>query len=153
AISGKTILLHAEQGFGDTIQFARYVPLVAKLGANVVLEVPRGLRELCSSLDGVSTLVTRGDKLPSFDVHTPLLSLPLAFRTELAAIPAEVPYLSAPPDRVTAWGDRLSVPGRKIGLAWSGRMYPRNRSIPLAQLQPLLSLPDVTFVSLQQEVP
>ena len=153
SISGKTILLHAEQGFGDTIQFVRYVPLVAKLGAKVVLEVPRALRDLCATLEGVSTLITRGDKLPPFDVHTPLLSLPLAFRTETTTVPADVPYLSAPPDRAAKWRDRLSLPGRKIGLAWSGRMYPRNRSIPFAQLLPLLSLPDAVFVSLQQKMP
>jgi tetratricopeptide (TPR) repeat protein len=153
AIAGKTILLHAEQGFGDTIHFARYVPLVARLGAKVVLEVPRPLRALCETLDGVSTLVTRGDKLPSFDLHTPLLSLPLAFRTDINTIPADVPYLSAQPDRIAKWSDRMSGrPGRKVGLAWSGRIYPRNRSVPFVQLGPLLSLPNTVFVSLQQEI-
>jgi tetratricopeptide (TPR) repeat protein len=150
----KSILLYAEQGYGDMLQFARYVPMVAKQGARVVLEVPRPLFALFGSLAGVSNLVCRGDKLPPSDFHCPLLSLPRALRTSLHTIPADTPYLRAPPDHSAKWKERIAGHGgRKIGLAWSGRPYPRNRSIPLAALESLFSLPDVTFVSLQQEFP
>src|SRR5262249_26694588 len=146
SLAGKTILLHAEQGYGDTIQFVRYVSKVAARDASILLEVPRALCPLFATLPGVAKLIPRGDKLPAFDVHAPLLSLPLAFRTDAATIPADVPYVSPPPDRVAKWKDRFADrPGRKIGLAWSGRPYPRNRSIPFAALEPLLSLPDIAF--------
>jgi tetratricopeptide (TPR) repeat protein len=151
-LAGRTILLHAEQGFGDMLQFARYVPLVAERGANVILEAPQALFPLLQTLAGVSQLICRGDKLPAYDLHCPLLSLPLAFRTEIATIPAAVPYLSAPAERIEKWKRRLTGTGRRVGLAWSGRPYPRNRSVPFADLAPLLSLPDTTFVSLQQEL-
>jgi hypothetical protein len=95
-IAGKTILLHAEQGLGDTIQFARYVPHVAARGARVVLEVQRSLHTLMTSLPGGAQVVSAGDRLPYFDVHCPLMSLPLAFRTRLDTIPCEMPYLAAP---------------------------------------------------------
>jgi tetratricopeptide (TPR) repeat protein len=152
ALQGRTILLHAEQGFGDMLQFARYVPLVEERGATVILEAPRALFPLLQTLAGVSQLVCRGDKLPQYDLHCPLLSLPLAFRTEVATIPAAVPYLSAPAERIAKWRPRITGAGRRIGLAWSGRSYPRDRSVPFALLEPLLSLPDTTFVSLQQEL-
>jgi tetratricopeptide (TPR) repeat protein len=154
SLEHKSILVYAEQGYGDMLQFARYVPLLARRGARAILEVPRPLFALFGSLEGVSQLVCRGDKLPASDFRCPLLSLPLAFRTNAHTIPADVPYLRAPSDRLAKWRERLAGhPGRKIGIAWSGRSYPRNRSIPLADLEPLLSLPAVTFVSLQQELP
>ena len=106
-IAGKTILLHHEQGFGDTIQFARYAPLVAKLGARVILEVQPPLKSLLADIgDGVE-VIGSGEAMPAFDLHCPLLSLPLAFRTELATIPADVPYLRAPAERIAQWSDRL----------------------------------------------
>jgi tetratricopeptide (TPR) repeat protein len=153
SLDGRTILLHAEQGFGDMLQFARYVPMVAARGAQIVLEAPQAVVPLLQTLAGVSKLIRRGDKLPPFDLHCPLLSLPLAFQTDLDTIPAEVPYLTAPAERVAKWRGRLAgIGGRKIGLAWSGLPYPRNRSIPLVELEPLLSLPDISFVSLQREL-
>jgi tetratricopeptide (TPR) repeat protein len=153
ALDGKTILLHAEQGYGDMLQFARYVPLVAERGADVVIEAPRALTALLGTIAGKPRIIGRGDKLPAFDVHCPLLSLPLAFGTRVDTIPAAVPYVSVPADRLTKWTDRLADhAGRKIGLAWSGRPHPRDRSIPLAELKPLLSLPGTQFVSLQQEL-
>jgi hypothetical protein len=154
-VAGKTVLLHAEQGYGDTLQFCRYAPLVAALGATVVLEVPLALKPLLGSLRGVSLLVAKGGVTPAFDLHCPLMSLPLAFATRLDTIPADVPYLQADPVRRQAWRQRLdevSAPGRcRVGLAWSGN--PRhnndeNRSIRLEQLAPLYGL-DATFVSLQ----
>jgi tetratricopeptide (TPR) repeat protein len=155
-IAGKTILLHAEQGFGDTIQFCRYAPLVAARRARVILEVQEPLRELASTLPPVVEVVSRGDALPEFDVHCPLLSLPLALSTRLATVPAETPYLQADAQAATAWDTRLGASDRcRVGLAWSGRpthKNDRNRSIPLQSLLPLLEGIDATFVSLQREV-
>ncbi|MGG1948120.1 tetratricopeptide repeat protein [Trinickia sp. NRRL B-1857] len=157
-IAGKTIMLHAEQGFGDTIQFCRYVPLVLARGATVVMEVPRPLAPLLASLEGVSRIVAEGDPTPAFDVQCPLMSLPFAFRTTLETIPAQIPYLQADPHRREVWARRLenaASPGRpRIGLAWSGN--PRhnndeNRSLRFAALAPLLTL-DATFVLLQPQV-
>jgi tetratricopeptide (TPR) repeat protein len=102
-ISGKTILLHGEQGLGDTIQFARFVPRVAALGAKVILAVQRPLTALMASLQGVSVIRGQGDPVPPFDAFCPLPSLPLAFKTTLEAIPADVPYLSVPADRLVKW--------------------------------------------------
>jgi tetratricopeptide (TPR) repeat protein len=155
-IAGKTILLHAEQGFGDTIQFCRYAPLIAARGARVILEVQEPLRELASTLLPAVEVVSRGDALPEFDVHCPLLSLPLAFSTRLATVPSATPYLRADPQAAAAWDRRLGSPGRRrIGLAWSGRPTHKNdhnRSVPLTSMLPLLDGIDATFVSLQRDV-
>ena len=154
-LAGKTILLHAEQGFGDSIQFVRYLPMVKAKAAQVILEVPESLMPLIGDLaDGV-TMLTRGNALPDFDLHCPLMSLPLAFGTTLATIPASVPYLHAPAGRVDAWRTRLSKLGRpRVGLVWSGRpdhKNDHNRSIALSRLEPLLSVAGAAFVSLQRE--
>jgi tetratricopeptide (TPR) repeat protein len=151
-LGGRTILLHAEQGFGDTIQFCRYLPLVAERGARVVLEVEEPLRELLSSLTGVTEVVAAGSVLPDFDVHCALPSLPLAFATNIMTIPSRVPYIKISPQRVADWNERLGSKHRlRIGLAWSGRPQPANRSVPLGLLLPLLDC-DATFVSLQKQV-
>jgi len=154
-ISGKTILLHAEQGFGDTIQFCRYVPLLAARGARVILEVQEPLRELMTGLVGATQVVCRGDPLPDFDVYCPLLSLPLAFGTRLETIPSAVPYLCASSQRMMDWDTRLGPKRRpRIGLAWSGlptHKNDHNRSIRLGALLSLLDI-DATFVSLQKGV-
>jgi tetratricopeptide (TPR) repeat protein len=157
AIAGKTILLHAEQGFGDTIQFCRYAPRVAALGAHVILEVQEALRDLIlRSLDGLVQVVAKGDTVPPFDMHCPFLGLPLAFGTRLATIPHETPYLRASAQAVANWNARLPPRKRpRIGLAWSGRPEHNNdqeRSIDLASfLSPLQGI-DATLVSLQREV-
>jgi tetratricopeptide (TPR) repeat protein len=149
-IAGKTILLHAEQGFGDTIQFCRYVPLVAARGARVILEVQKPLHELMRTLSGAAQIVSRDDPLPSFDIHCPLLSLPLAFKTRLDTIPSNTPYLRAlSPATMNCNGT-----GPRIGLAWSGRATQandHNRSMELNALLPLLQA-NATFVSLQKDV-
>ncbi len=155
-LAGRTILLHAEQGFGDAIQFARYAPLVAARGAKVVLEVPPPLSALCSSLAGVSLVVGRGEQLPELDYHCPLLSLPLAFGTRLETIPAAVAYLSASRDRVIKWKQRL--PGtsmRRVGIAWAGNpgfKGDQRRSIGLARFSPLLAVAGIEFVGLQRDL-
>ena len=154
-ITGKTILLHAEQGFGDTIQFCRYVPLVVERAARVILEVQKPLHELMSTQPGAAQIVSRGDPLPDFDIHCPLLSLPLAFGTRLETIPSATPYLHASPQAAMSWNARLGPKSRpRIGLAWSGRPTHKNdhnRSVRLSSFLPLLDF-DATFVSLQREV-
>lgn len=154
-IAGKTILLHAEQGFGDTIQFCRYVPLVANCGARVILEVPRPLHALLTTLAASAHVVSGGDLLPDFDMHCPLLSLPLAFGTRLDTIPQATPYLSVSSSTTLDWMRRIGPKRRPwIGLAWSGNPAHKNdykRSIRLNSLRPLLEL-DATFIGLQKDV-
>ncbi len=155
-IRGKTILLHAEQGLGDTLQFVRYVSRVAAQGARVVLEVQPALKDLISGIEGPAEVIARGEDLPEFDIHCPLLSLPLAFGTRLDTIPADIPYLTVPPDRITAWSSHLERSAlHRVGLAWSGGRTHRNdhnRSIALTHLAPLFADPQIQFVSLQQEL-
>jgi tetratricopeptide (TPR) repeat protein len=155
SIAGKTLLIHAEQGLGDTIQFCRYVPMVEALGAHVVLEVPSPLVSLISTLKGRFRLVEQGGPLPAFDLHCPIMSLPLAFKTQVETIPSTTPYLFADEARVHAWRDRLGPRARpRVGLVWSGtrdHKNDHNRSIPLRLLAPLCELP-IEFHALQKEI-
>ena len=156
SVGGKTMLLHAEQGLGDTIHFARYAKLLARAGATVVLEVAPTLKQLMSDIDGVARVIARGETLPAFDLHCPLASLPLAFKTEFASIPAEIPYLAESPERMDKWRPRIEALARpRIALAWSGNAAhanDRNRSIPLARLEPLWSRDGASFISVQRDV-
>jgi Flp pilus assembly protein TadD len=156
-LNGETVLLYAEQGFGDTLQFCRYAPLVTAAGGRVVLVVQKGLRRLLATLDGVATLLSEEDDvLPPFDYHCPLLSLPFAFGTTMETIPAPVPYLHADP---AEWADFLTgLPNLKVGLAWAGRSrteqphavaIDKRRSMRLADMAPLFAVPGCSFVSLQ----
>jgi len=154
-LHGKTILLHSEQGLGDTIQFARYAKLLADRGAGVVLEVPAQLSGLFQGLDGVKALIVKGASLPTFDLHSPLLSLPLAFNTGLASIPNPQAYVHSDAQKVQQWSERLGPKTRpRVGLVWSGsaeHANDHNRSIALSALLPYL--PDAfEYVSLQKEV-
>jgi hypothetical protein len=156
-IRDRTILLHGEQGRGDTIQFMRYAPLVAARGGRVVLEVQPGMRALTGALSGVASVLERGEPLPPFDLHCPLLSLPLAFGTDIDSIPATIPYLSVPSDRIYRWRTRLGPRrARRIGIAWSGNPAHREdarRSIPLEQFARVLTPhPEREFHVLQAEV-
>jgi Glycosyltransferase family 9 (heptosyltransferase) len=155
-LAGKTILLHDEQGFGDAIQFVRYVPLVAARARKVILEVQRPLKSLFSGIAGASLILGRGEELPAFDCHCPLVSLPLAFKTRLDTIPATVPYLSASDDRIIKWKPRLPRSGkRRIGMAWAGSQAfkgDRTRSIGLPRLSPLLAAAGVEFYGIQREL-
>lgn len=155
-IAGRTVLLYAADGFGDTLHFCRYVPLVAARGARVILEVQEPLRELMGSLAGGARVFAKGDPLPDFDLHCTLLGLARSLGTDLATIPAATPYLHASPAAVSSWNARLGRRDRpRVGLAWSGNPLhnnDRNRSIELRSLLPLLSGIDATFVSLQQEL-
>ena len=151
-IAGKTLLLHAEQGFGDTLQFCRYAALATARGARVVLEVQPALKTLMRSLDGVAELVAAGEPLPPFDLHCPMMSLPAAFATGLRTIPAPLAYLAAPAERLAAWADVAAPsPRLKVGVVWFGKpthKNDRNRSLHLDLL--LQALPeDVEVFSLQ----
>ena len=155
-IRGKTILLHAEQGFGDSIQFLRYVPMVAQRGAKIILELPDALVLLVAALDGVTAIVNRDQPRSHFDLHCPLMNLPLAFGTTLATIPPPGDVLRVPAERLDIW--RAHLPRNatpRVGIVWSGKPTHGNdhhRSIALAQLAPLLQTPGLEFVSLQREV-
>jgi tetratricopeptide (TPR) repeat protein len=153
-IEGKTIFVHAEQGFGDTLQFCRYVPLLAERGAYVIVEVQPELKRLLSGLEDAH-VIARGEPVPPFDVHCPLLSLPRAFGTTLATIPQPRAPPVVPPELLQKWRSRLGPSARpRVGLAWSGRpTHPNdhNRSIPSSAMLALLALP-IEIVSLQKEV-
>jgi ADP-heptose:LPS heptosyltransferase len=157
SLQDKTILLYGEQGIGDFIQFSRYAKLVADLGAKVILEAPQTLAGLMKDLEGVSELVVKGKELPFFDYQCPLLSLPLAFKTNLEAIPNPVGYINIDnyPNKIKEWRLRLSSKIRpRVGLVWSGNLHHKNdhnRSILLRDILP--SLPNqFEYVSLQKEV-
>ena len=153
-LAGKTILLYGEQGYGDAIQFVRYVPMVRDRGGRIVLESLKGLTPLFRELSGVEQVISWGEALPAFDVRCPLMTLPRIFGTTLDTIPARVPYLAAPKDKVDAWRQRLRDEANlKAGLVWSGNprhTNDRERSIPPATLEPLQSIDRVTFYSLQK---
>jgi hypothetical protein len=153
-LRGRRILLHAEQGFGDTIQFARYAPLVAQAGGRVILECPPELLRLLRTLGGVEQLVAAGQPLPEFDLHCPLLSLPRAFRTTAQTVPNVIPYLQADPAIAANWKSRLQLPTDRlrVGLVWAGSSAnpnDRNRSLSLEALAPLADCQNVAFYNLQ----
>lgn len=157
-LAGRTIFLHPEQGIGDTIQFSRYVPLLHQHGPKkILLATPPELQSLFArSFPGVE-LVRDGQAIPAFDVHCPLMSLPFAFGTTLATVPAQTPYLLPDPSDTGRWRQRLSTyPGLKVGLVWAGG--PRSvqnvtRSMHLSKMQPLNGVPGVSLVSLQKGEP
>lgn len=155
SLDGKILLLHADQGYGDVIQYCRYAPLLRSRGARIILEVPKPLRSLMQSLEGVDILATWGDKPPAFDLHCPFSNLPGAFRADLESIPRTTPYLCTDPERMAFWAKRLGRrAGLRAGLVWSGNpghQQDRNRSIPLTLLAPLKDT-GIEFVSLQKEV-
>jgi tetratricopeptide (TPR) repeat protein len=165
AAGGRTLLIHAEQGFGDTLEFCRYAPMAAARGLRVILEVQRPLVRLLRGLPGVDLVIAHGEALPAFDLHCPMLSLPLALRTTLATIPGDAPYLHADPAAVAAWRTRLTATatrGPRIGLAWAGNprdhsrglaAVDRRRSMAPELLAPLFEVPGVNFVSLQKGGP
>lgn len=148
-LAGKTILLHAEQGLGDTIQFARYAPLVAARGGRVILEAQPPLVHLLEQLPGIEKVVSFGAGLPTFDCHCPLMSLPLAFGATVETIPSPEGYL-----RAQRRAERPADSGNfRIGIAWSGNPLHKGdagRSIPLESLLPLARLPGFTLISLQK---
>jgi tetratricopeptide (TPR) repeat protein len=152
-LAGKRLLMVTEQGFGDALQMMRYATLAAEQGGAVVMIVDPALAELARTVEGVDQVVSGGEPI-AYDFWTPMMSLPLAFRTTLETVPAKVPYITASPERRTAWAERLGEARRpRVGLVWSGRAShgnDANRSIPLNVLEPLLAA-EVEFISLQTE--
>jgi len=152
-LDGRTILLHAEQGLGDTIQFLRYLPFVCAAGGTVLLCCQAPLRPLLEQMPGVGALLRPDQPTPAYDVHAPLASLPHLLGGEL---PAPVSYLRAEAGRVQRWRQRLdALPGMRVGVAWQGNpryRADRRRSIPLAAFLPLMRRPGITLVSLQKGV-
>ena len=154
-LAGRTILLHAEQGLGDAIQFIRYAGMVRARGGRVVVECPERLTPLLETVEGVAAVVRRGARLPRFDVHAPLLSLPGIFGTRIDKIPADVPYL-----RLESWArgpvqKQMSAQPKRVGLVWSGSKenpYNRIRSIPVARLAVLAGVPNAAFYGLQRDL-
>jgi tetratricopeptide (TPR) repeat protein len=156
SLAGKTLLLWAEQGIGDTVQFARYASLFKRRGARVILQVPARLREFAVYLRDVDAVIVKPDELErGFDFHIPTMSAPRAFGTELDTVPADVPYLETDPDRAARWRDCLKpFSSLKVGLVWAGNSdheRDRYRSIALAKLSPLFGVGPVQWVSLQKD--
>lgn len=151
-LEGKHIYLYSEQGFGDTLNFCRYVPEVAKAGGRVVLECQPELKTLLAGLDGLEGIATPGDPLPEFDVQAPLLSLPRIMKHELDTIPSKCPYIS-PPDLA---GFPIHIPAgtvKKIGIVWAGKPTHKNdhnRSVSIENFLPFAAIPGVTLYSLQK---
>ena len=154
-LEGRTLLLHAEQGLGDTIQFLRYAALVRRRGARVVMECPKLLLRIVRSCRFIDQLADEVTPALDFDVYYPLIDLPGLLKTTLESVPADVPYLFAAPDLVKQWRERLGVPeGFKIGIAWrGGPAHPndRARSIPLSCFEPLAALPGVRLLVCRRE--
>jgi len=158
-LRGKAILLYAEQGMGDTLQFARYASMVAERGAIVYLDVQAPLKSLIASCPGVAGVFTRNEAAPPFQYYAPLLSLPHIFKTRLDTIPAQVPYLSASPAKAMYWRNRLGPKtALRVGLTWAGdprkhmlaaNALDRQRSLHFDQMLPLLDVPGIQFYSLQ----
>lgn len=157
-IAGKTILLHAEQGLGDTLQFIRYAPIVSRQGVRVIIECQKELVSLLQSVQGVDHVLAQDESLPEFDIHCPLLSLPSLLNTTLENIPNEVPYIMASSSLVEKWKKKLLAEehSMRIGLAWSGDQrlkFGQDRSCPLENFSPLGEMDNIIFYSLQKGGP
>ena len=152
-LAGKSILLYAEQGLGDTIQFARYAAPLAALGATVHVEVQPALKPVMQNLPGATSVIAAGEPLPAFDLCCPLLSLPLALDTQLATIPSAAPYLQAPPDQLARWNAEFPSGGPiRVGVVWRGNPKHSNdahRSVNFATFQRLFAAANCEFVCLQ----
>lgn len=160
-LAGRTVLAWHEEGFGDTLQFGRYLPMLVARGARVLLRVPEALTRLMAQLPGVEIL-PEGAAIPPFDWHVPVFSLPRAFATTLDTVPAVIPYLRADPLLTPSWNARLPEDGLRVGVVWAGQARPwlpwftsldRRRSASLADLAPLGAVPGVALVSLQKGAP
>jgi Flp pilus assembly protein TadD len=152
---GRRLFVYGEQGFGDTIQFARFIPTVSVVAGAVTFECQPMLHRLFSRVAGVEKMISPGQSSGAFDVHCPLMSLPLVFRTNLHTIPHDVPYVSADPQLAARWRGRIDAEDRRliVGLAWAGmptHINDRERSIRLAAMAPLADVSGVRFFSLQK---
>ena len=155
-IAGKTILLHSEQGLGDAVQFARYVPMVTRLGIRVVLEMPESLHPLLATMKGVDQLIGKHEALPAFDCHCPLMTLPLAFKTTLETVPASTPYLTVSSSSIEEWSQRLGTSSTRprVAMAWRGNpnnTNDNNRSARLEDIAPYLA-PEFDWLCLHHDL-
>jgi hypothetical protein len=155
-LAGKTLFLFAEQGFGDTLQMARYIPLLTAKGAKVILESPPALTRLLRHVQGSPHVITKGEDIPDFDFYCSMMDIPRAFGTVLETVPAAVPYLYADDTEIAFYRD-LSPhkAARRIGLSWAGRTShenDRNRSLSFSQTAPLLAQENIEWISLQRVV-
>jgi Flp pilus assembly protein TadD len=151
-LDGRRILLHSEQGYGDTIQFVRYASLVKSAGGRIILECQPALVRLLARMPDIEMAVARGQELPEFDCHAPLLSVPRLF----SAIPAKAPYLDVDPALLDRWRSKVPDGGTRVGIAWAGNpghLNDRKRSIPFALMSELMNTPGVRFVGLQKDSP
>ncbi|HEY1932571.1 MAG TPA: tetratricopeptide repeat protein [Acetobacteraceae bacterium] len=158
ALEGRTVLVEHEDGFGDTLHFARYLPLLARRGAHVVARVPRALRRVMQTVPDVAVVRTLDDPLLEYDYRCPMFSLPRVFQTTPQTIPAPIPYLYADPIAAAGWARRLPRGRPRVGLVWAGQARPglpgfaaldSRRSMRLEQMAPLAAVPHVAFISLQ----
>ena len=155
-LEGRPILLWAEQGLGDTIQFIRYAPAVAQRGGRVIVSCPRPLVRIVATCPGVAQVIPEGTAQMDVACHAPLMSLPRIFGTELDTIPADIPYLTADPALSVRWSEEMGrFEGYKIGIAWQGNpghKKDRHRSFRLARFEPLAGIPGLNLFSLQKGV-
>ncbi len=153
SLSGRTILLHSEQGHGDSLQFIRYAKLVKQQGGTVIVQCQKSLTRLFATCAGVDQVLAKGEPTPPFDVHASLMSLPAIFRTSLETIPADIPYLSAEPQLAAQWRDELAEePALKVGIAWQGSptsVADRARSFPLEHFAGVAAMRGVQLYILQ----
>jgi tetratricopeptide (TPR) repeat protein len=151
-IAGRTLLVWSEQGLGDTIQFCRFARILESRGAKVILSVQHNLRALLRTLGSAIQVVDDGSEPPAYDWHSPLLSLPLALTMGSETMASAVPYLSAEPERVQRWRERLGGEGFRIGICWQGSRLPIDvgRSFPLALFREISQIPNVRLISLQK---
>lgn len=154
-VTGKTVLVYAEQGLGDTLQFVRYIPLLVATGARVVVRVQVALKAFLEHQLGAATVISTKDPLPDHDLQCALLSLPGEFGTWLDSVPSKVPYLAAPDSKLAAWRNVFSkAPGLKVGLVWSGNprhQFDRNRSMPLETVAEMTRGMPAHFFAIQKD--
>src|SRR5690606_27690309 len=154
-LEGRTLFVHSEQGLGDTMQFCRYLALAQQQGARVIFAPQQRLKRLLQGLTPEVELIDADATPEAFDMHTPLLSLPLAFGTRSESVPAEtIPYLHPEPERARKWAAHIGTEGFRIGVCWSGRRtgdVGMDRAFPLAALTPIAALPGVRLIALQKE--
>lgn len=157
-VTDRTVLVTHEEGFGDTLQFMRYLPLLAKRGMRILAWAPKALERVLQSMEGVTDVLSGDMDLPSFDFHCPFVSLPRVFDTGLATIPNSVPYFTVDPALSDVWSKYLPNEGMRVGLVWAGQARPQlpgfdvvdgRRSMSLATMAPLAAVKGVRFVSLQ----
>lgn len=152
-LDGRTILLYPEQGLGDVIQFSRFAAAVSEKGGRVIVKCPPPLKRLLATLGGVDQLIAEVDETVAFDVQAPLMSLPYLLGCDADTMPASVPYLSAEPDRVSHWKQRIGGQGFKIGIAWQGNPNSRidkGRSFALKNFSNIAALDKTRLISLQK---